>query len=226
MANNKTKKTLQEHSEDALYREVWEEVRVQRFYDFMRKNIRIIASAAILVLAAVIVIQIVRHNRAENLKSETLAYESAMALASERQMDGAEVLLMRVAENSVGGMGDLAMFRAAQIDMNAGRNDEGIKKLEKLAKDGASRDFKHLALIKIAVSSAKNTDAKNFERTLAPLMTKRSPFYYTALLLVALRYADDGDAEAARNFAGKIVGDKSAPNVIAAQAEALIVYLQ
>jgi hypothetical protein len=217
---------MQDHQEDALYREVWEEVRIQRFYQLVRANLRAIIAAAILIISAVVVVQIVRHNNEAKLKTEVLAYESAMAMASERQFEGAEVLLMRMAEKSSGGMGDLARFRAAQIDFMNGREADGIAKLEDLAKHGASKDFKHLALIKIAATKSKTLDAKAFERLLAPLLTKRSPFHYTAMLLVAMKHAEEGNSDAARSYANKIAGDKNAPGVIAAQAEALAVFLQ
>jgi len=220
------KKTMQDHQEDALYREVWEEVRIQRFYSFMRANIRAIVASIIIVLSAVVVVQIIRHNNAQNLKAEVLAFESAMAMAAERQFDGAEVMLMRVAQKSSGGMGDLARFRAAQIDFAAGREAAGILKLEDLAKNGATRDFKHLALLKVATHRANDMDAKAFERMLAPALTKRSPFYYTALFLVAMKHASEGENDAARMYANKIISDKGAPGIVAAQAEALVVHLQ
>jgi hypothetical protein len=221
-----TRKTIHDHQEDALYREVWEEVRIQHFYDFVRDNIKWIFVAAILIIASAVVVQIIRHSNAETQKSEIVAFESAMAMAAERQIDGAEVLLVRMAENSSGGMGDLALYRAAQIATKAGRESDAIAKLESLAKHGATRDFKHLAVIKVALIKSRDLTAKEFERALVPLMTKRSPFYYTALYLVAMRYAEDGDRAAGRKYATKIIDDKSAPLAIAAQAEALAKYLQ
>ncbi|MDR0319548.1 MAG: hypothetical protein LBH81_02300 [Rickettsiales bacterium] len=220
------RKSLQDHQEDALYREVWEEVRIQKFYAALRSNLRLILAAAVIIISAVVVVQIIRHNNEAKLKTEVLAYESAMAMAAERQFEGAEVLLMRMAEKSSGGMGDLARFRAAQIDLANGRESEGIAKLENLAKNGATKDFKHLAVIKIAATKAKTMDAKAFERMLAPLLTKRSPFYFTAMLMVAMKHAEEGNNAQARSYADKIAGDKNAPGIIAAQAEALSVFLQ
>jgi hypothetical protein len=226
MAPKKDKKTLQEHQEDALYREVWEEVRVQRFYDFIKTNLRMILAVSILIIASVVVFQIVRHNNAEKLKSETLTYESAMAMAGDRQLEGAEVLLNKLANTSSDGMGDLAGFRAAQIDIQQNRKDDAIAKLEKLAKDGSSRDFKHLAIIKLAVLKDDTATAKDFERMMAPVLSKRSPFYFTGLYLVATKYVSEKNYPVARGFLNKIITDKNAPTVIAAQAEALNANIQ
>ena len=63
--------------------------------------------------------------------------------------------------------------------------------------------------------------ASDVEKYLSDLDTKSSPYYYSACLIIAQKYLADGDRASADKWLNKIIGDKDAPAVIAADAEAL-----
>lgn len=214
-------KTLQDHAEDALYREISEEVRAQQAYDFVRKHLRMLIVAAIAAVAVVAGAQLLRvHNRSARMDSAA-AYESAVAMLDSGNPRAAEEALVRAARKSSGGMADLGLFSAAKVSLRTGDREGGVAKLERLAKDGASRDFRDLALLNLATMKAGDMTAKEFERYMAPLQTKRSPFYYTGLLLVAQKYLAENDTDSARVWLDRITSDKDAPAGIAAEAEML-----
>ena len=212
------KKSMEEHSEDALYREVWEEVYAQKVYEFIRRHFKLIIVAAILVILATAGVVAFRHIKRSNALEVAGRFESAMdmnpALAREA--------LSRLAKTTSGGMGDLALFRAYQLAWAAEDRADAIAKLEKLANDGATRDFRDLALVQLAKIKGDNMTADEFQKMLAPLLTKRSPFYYTGLLFVAEKYMSEGKTAEAKPFIKKITADETAPASIAAVAEMLL----
>ncbi|MCL2331245.1 MAG: tetratricopeptide repeat protein [Proteobacteria bacterium] len=215
------KKTVEDHAEDALYREIWEEVHAQKTYDFVRKYAKPLAVAAIAILIAVAGWQLARHNRAAATNAAAEQFAVAESIAAGGRADLAAEAFARMAENSSGGMSDIALFRAARLDMDSGNRDAGIAKLEKLAADGATRDFRDLAVLNLALARGDSMTAADFEKFLSSLQTKRSPFYYTGLLLVAQKYIAAGDHDSARRALDKITTDKDAPATISAMAESL-----
>ncbi|MDR3208405.1 MAG: tetratricopeptide repeat protein [Rickettsiales bacterium] len=212
------RKTLEEHSEDALYREVWEEVHMQRLYDFIRHNAKYIIAAALLFVVFAAGLVMVRSIRRGNAMETAANYESALDMNPELSREA----LSRLAKTATGGMGDLALFRAYQMALGAGDRADATAKLEKLAEDGSTRDFRDLALVQLAQLKADGMSADDFQKMLAPLLTKRSPFYYTGLLFVAEKYLSENKSGEARQFIKKITSEPNAPASIAAAAEMLL----
>lgn len=207
------KKTIDEHTEDALYREVWEEVNAQKTYDFVKRNSRLLISAAVVILIAVVGIQLYKHVSNRNRVKSTEIYETA-AMMAQTGNPAAQSALLRAAKASNGGMSDLAMFDAA---MNAGADK--IKLLEQLSQDGATRDFRDLATLHLATIRGDKMSASEFEKFLAPLQTKRSPYYFTGLLMIAQKYIADGAPANAEKYLDKILSDADAPSTISGVAQ-------
>ena len=215
---NAQRKTRAGYEEDALYREVWEEVHAQKIYGFVRRHARMLIAAGALFVVAVAGVVVIRHISRSNAIETAHKFESAMdmnpALAREA--------LTRLAKTTSGGMGDLALFRAYQLALANGDKIDAEAKLEKLAADGSTRDFKDLALVELAQMKADGMSADEFQKMIAPLLTKRSPFYFTGLLMAAEKYLAEGKSAEARPFIKKITADESAPASIAAVAETLL----
>ena len=213
------KKTMQDYAEDALYREVWEEVHAQKTYDFVKRYVRWLIAGALVILIIVAGWQLVRHNRNASARVNAAEYEIAQNIAMGGRADLGAAAFEKLAAKSSGGMSDLATFRSAMLDMDAGNSDGAVSKLEKLAKDGATRDFRDLAVLHLAMMRGDSMTPVEFERFLSPVQTKSSPFYYTGLLVIAKKYLANGDADTARVWLDKIINDKDAPGIISAQAE-------
>ena len=217
MAKNIKKKTTAGHSEDALYREVWEEVHVQRIYSFVRRNIRWFLLLAVVTVLGVASVMVVRHVREVGMMDVAAKFESAMdmnpAIAREA--------LLRLANSSRGGMGDLALFRSYQFALALEDKDGAIETLERLIERGSTRDFRDLARIQMALIAVDSMTLVDFQKLLAPTMTKRSPFYYTGLLLMAQKYIAEDKYNDAKPLLRKILAEPGAPAIIAAVAEQL-----
>ena len=212
------KKSVDEHAEDALYREIWEEVHAQKTYDFVKKHMRMLIAGVIVIMIVMVGLQLYRHNRAATQIRQAQMFESALSVAGAKNYAAAEEAFARAASEQSGGMADLALFQSALLDVQSGKGDA---KFQQLAADGATRDFRDLATLHIATMRGDSMTAAQFEKFLEPLQTQRSPFYYTSMLLIAQKYLAENNADAANKWLDKIINDKSAPATIAGMAGTL-----
>ena len=205
--NQPVKKTREEYAEDALYREVWEDVNNEKTQKFIKKYWRHITGAVIAIMIVVCGVQVgVRmHNSAKIAVAQN--YESAIASFDAKALEN-------IAKNSSGATADLALFQSYLLDRN-------IAKLEELEKHAASRDFRDLAKLYIASIRGDDMSAKDFAKYLSSVDTKKSPFFYTARLMVAQKYIASNDKESADKILDEIIQDENAPASVVSNAQLL-----
>ena len=203
----KEKKTREEYAQDALYREVWEEVNNDKTTEFVKKYYRQMLTVALIIMIAVTGIQIgIREYRAHQI-ARAINYETAVENVDANA-------LAAIGENTSGATADLALFQSYLLT-----ND--VEKIEKLATDGDTRDFRDLAKLHVIGIRGDEMSAADVEKYLAPLNTKSSPFYYTACLTIAQKHLSVDDHDAANKWLDKIINDKNAPATISATAQML-----
>lgn len=203
----KQKKTRQEYAEDALYREVWEDVNNEKTLKFIKKYYRHLVAAALVIMIIATGFQIgARHIAAQKMHTAEM-YEEALASIDANN-------LAHFADDASGATADLALFQAYLLDAD-------VKKLERLANDGNTRDFRDLARLHVVNARGDDMSATDVEKYLADLDTKNSPFYYTASLTIAQKYLADGNRDAANKWLDKILNDKDAPASIVGTATTL-----
>lgn len=203
----KEKKTREEYAQDALYREVWEEVNNDKTTAFVKKYYRQMVAAALIVMIAVTGIQIgIREYRARQI-ARAINYETAV-----ENVDAAA--LAAIGENTSGATADLALFQSYLLTGDTA-------KIEKLATDGDTRDFRDLAKLHVIGNRGDEMSGADVEKYLSALNTKSSPFYYTACLTIAQKYLSEDNATAANKWLDKIITDADAPNSISAAAQML-----
>ncbi len=198
---------MSEHAEDALYREVWEDVNNEKTTAFLKKYAKPLIAGALAVIILVVGFQLYRHHVKTSRLATAAAYETAIENMDARALAG-------LSENTSGATADLAMFQSYMLDRD-------VQKLETLASDGNTRDFRDLAKIHLAGINGDKMTAAEFEKFLASTNTKSSPFYYTGMLMVAQKYLASGDRDTASKWLDKIINDKDAPSVISASAQTL-----
>ncbi len=201
------KKTREEYAEDALYREVWEEVNNEKTQAFIKKYSRHLIAGALVILIIVTGIQIGVQTYKSNKLATAVNYETAV-----ENMDAKA--LERLADNSSGATADLALFQSYILEKD-------IAKLEKLANEGNSKDFRDLAKLHIVNIQGDDMAPQEVEDYLSDLDTKKSPFYYLSRLVVAQKYLSVGDSENANKWLDVILTDKQAPATISASAQLL-----
>ena len=205
--NIKQTKTREEYAEDALYREVWEDVNNEKTQQFLKKYWRYIVGAVLAIMIVVCGIQIGMRMHYASKIATAQAHEAALAA-----MDANA--LANLGKNSSGATADLALFQSYLIDKD-------VKKLEDLEKNAHTRDFKDLAKIHLVSIRGDKMSAIEMEQYLSDLNTKRSPFFYTARLMVAEKYLAENNKEKAQPILDDIVNDKDAPASVSATAQML-----
>lgn len=200
-------KTFQEHAQDALYREVWEDVNNEKTQQFIKKYGKhmIAAAAGIMLVVAGVQIGLRAHRAAKLATAEN--YETAIENADVNALVG-------IAGGTSGATADLALFQAYVLDNDA-------KKLDTLVEKANTRQFRDLARLHIIALRGDDMDAAAVEKYLSELNTKDSPFYYTAILTIAKKYISVGDRAAANKWLDKILNDQDAPAAIRSDAETL-----
>jgi hypothetical protein len=201
------KKTYAEHMQDALYREVWEDVNNEKTMQFVKKYSKHIMVAAFSIMIIATGIQIgVRTYRANKI---------ATAAAYEMAIDNRDAnALAALSDDASGATADLALFQAYLLD-----ND--VNKLEKLANDGNTPDFRDLARLHVVGIRGDEMSADEMKKYLSGMDSKSSPFYYTARITLAQKYLTSGDMAAANKILDDLIADKNTPSTIAATAASL-----
>jgi hypothetical protein len=201
------KKTREEYAQDALYREVWEEVNNDKTTAFVKKYYRQMLAAALVIMIAVTGIQIgVREYRARQV-ARAINYETAVENVDANA-------LAAIGENTSGATADLALFQAYLLTGDT-------EKIEKLARDGDTRDFRDLARLHVIGNRGDEMTGADVEKYLSDLNTKSSPFYYTAMLTIAQKYLAEDNHDAANKWLDKIINDENAPASISGTAQML-----
>lgn len=201
------KKTREEYAEDALYREVWEEVNNEKTQAFIKKYSRYLIAGALGILILVTAVQLGINTYRSNKMAFAVNYETAVANLDANALAG-------LADSSSSASADLALFQSYLLD-----ND--ITKLEKLAKNAESRDFRDLAKIHVVTIKGDSMEPKDMEKYLSDLNTKKSPYYYLSRLMIAQKYASVGDKDNANKWLDVILNDENTPAVISANAQLL-----
>ncbi len=201
------KKTYSEHAEDALYREVSEDVSTEKTMAFIKKYGKVMLYIAFALFFAVMMFQMWRQYTAKTRLASAVAYETAIV-----NMDANA--LAAIADDASGATADLALFQSWMMDKDT-------TKLEKLANDGHTRDFRDLAKIHLAGIMGDDMSAADFEKFMSSLDTKSSPYYYNAAILVAQKYLAENDRNNANKWLDKIIMDENAPAIISASAQSL-----
>lgn len=205
--NIKPQKTREEYAEDALYREVWEDVNNEKTQQFLKKYWRYIVAVVLVIMIAMCGIQIGTRMYHASKIAVAQVHETALA-----NMDANA--LANLSKNSKGATADLAMFQSYLID-----RDE--KKLEDLEKNAHTRDFKDLAKLHLASIRGDKMSAVELEQYLSDMNTKQSPFFYTSRLLIAEKYLSEGNKDKATQILEIIINDKDAPSSVSATAQML-----
>lgn len=201
------RKTRAEHMEDALYREVWEDVNNEKTLQFIKKYSKHIMVVVLLIMIAATSVQLgLRTYRANKIATAT-AYEMAI-----ENMDANA--LAALADDTSGATADLALFQSYLLDKD-------VAKLEKLASDGNTRDFRDLARLHIVGIRGDDMSADEMKKFLGNMDDKSSPFYYTTRITLAQKYLASGNKDAADEILDALIGDKNTPSAIAATAATL-----
>ena len=201
------KKTREEYAEDALYREVWEDVNNEKTLRFLKKYQNYIIGAVAGIVIVVSGIQLGVRAYHDRKIATAINYEDAIESVDARA-------LASMGRDGAGATADLALFQSYVLDKN-------VENLKYLAEHGNTRDFRDLAALHVVSIDGDEMDAGAVEKYLSGLNTKSSPYYYVSRLMVAQKYLSVGDRANANKWLDKIINDSDAPATISATAQTL-----
>jgi len=201
------KKTREEYAEDALYREVWEDVNNEKTMRFLKKYQNHIIGAVAGIVIVVAGVQLGVRAWHDRKIATAINYEEAIETVDANA-------LAAMGRNGSGATADLALFQSYVLNKD-------VENLKYLAEHGNTRDFRDLARMHVVSIDGDKMDAADVEKYLSDLNTKSSPYYYTSRLMVAQKYLSVGDRENANKWLDKIIDDADAPATISATATAL-----
>lgn len=201
------KKTYAEHMEDALYREVWEDVNNEKTMRFIKKYSRHIIYGIVIIMLVATGIQVVLQTRDSRQVATAVAYETALSNIDAGALAG-------LADNSSGAMSDLALIQSYMLDQD-------VSKLEKLAENGHTRDYRDLARLHMVSLRGDTMTADQVAEYLSELTTPDSPYYYNAMLMIAQKYLSVNERDTATGWLDRIINDADAPAAISGIAQTL-----
>lgn len=204
------KKEKEDFAENALYREVWEDVNNEKTMIFLKKYYKYILILVTIILLSIISFQLSYNYKLRKLNKIATIYENALA-------QGDLQTLSSIISNKTS-ISDIASFQSIIIEQN---KEKQIIELEKIVKNGKSKDYKDLAKLQIAYIKADSLTGKELEKFLSNLTTKKSPYYYSALLIIAQKYSYENNDKKKNFYLDKIINDKDTPAVISISAETL-----
>ncbi|MCQ2574618.1 MAG: hypothetical protein MJ156_00755 [Alphaproteobacteria bacterium] len=200
-------KTREEYAEDALYREVWEDVNNEKTQQFIKKYWRYIVYVALGIMVIVCGINLGIRMHVSSKIATAQMYEAAVENFDAKA-------LANLSDNSKGATADLALFQSYLLDKD-------VTKLDKLAQNASTRDFKDLAKIHLVAIRGDEMSVEEVEKYLASMNTKSSPFFYMAKLFVAEKYLAVSNKEKADLILNEIINDPDAPANISSTAQML-----
>lgn len=210
--NNKSyKEQRQEHEQDALFREVWEDVSQQKVEDFFKKHWKYMLVLVVLILGSVIGHGYYLKYKNKEMLKEAAEFDKAMDLYANGNVNKAQDDLKVLYENADYGYRDVAYSNLYNIYLGQKKSAAAIAVLDAMSKKGYSDAFKDEAKIKkvyLTIDSIKTDEARKILET---LIDDKSPFMYSAKILLGFVYGRDKDYKNAYKYFEEVSNDDNAP---------------
>lgn len=197
---------------DALFREVEEELRREQFQKLWERYGTYIIAAAALIVVSVGGVKYWESHKLSRSQSVGAEYEAALALAASGKKDEAAKAFEQIAENGTAGYATLAELELAGADLKAGNRKEAQAVFDKIASQGSAdsilTDFAKLQAAALRLGEADYADMK---ARLTPLMSDDSSWRYIARELLGTAAVKAGKLEEARTTLAPLLVDPQVP---------------
>jgi len=219
---------LAEAQQEALFREVDEELRHEQLHKLWSKYGGWAIGAAVLIVLVVAGYQGWQAWRANVRANEAAAYEQAVALAESGNLAEAADALAALGADASTGYRSLAQLRRAAILSTQGDAKGAAEAYLALAQDGkADPAYRDLARV-LHVMNAMDlpgSDAEGLKSVVAPLDTPDNPYRFSAREALGLLALKQGDTATARDVFAQLADDPNAPRGMRARAQELTAQL-
>ena len=217
------KKKLQDQIvEDALLREVVEDVKNEQFQQLWNKYGLYIIIAVALILTATISFESIKNWKEKKNQELSNTYSVALSLHSQGRLDESLELYNLLASKNSGIYDDLAKIQIANVYLEQNKTDDALAVLDAMIKSSTTvSQMKKLAMLKL-VSYKLDTNAPADE--INELLTSVSDAENSDIVkeMTAMLYIRENDLEKAKAEYQKIVSSTNAPEALKYRAMDMI----
>lgn len=218
---------MAEHTEDALLREIDEELRHDQAKKLWQTYGKYVVAIAVAVVIGVAGYKGWEYwDRTTKIEQST-AFAEAQQLAEQGKIEEARQAFSSFAADARSGHAALARFREAGLVGEAGDPAAAAGQFQALAEDdGVPRQYRDLArLLGGLYALDAGADGKAVAERLAPLDSDASPYRFSAREIIALARMTAGDTDGAREMLTRLSEDSAAPAGVSARAQELLASL-
>ncbi|MBR2921789.1 MAG: tetratricopeptide repeat protein [Alphaproteobacteria bacterium] len=210
------KKKLQDQIvEDALLREVVEDVKNEQLQQMWNKYGLYIIIGIALILTATISFESIKSWQEKKRQELSDTYSIAMSLQSQGRLDESLELYTSLTQKNSGIYDDLAKLQIANIFLEQGKKDDALAVLTTMIDNADTvEQMKKIAILKLV--SYKLDDDKTPVKEISDLLAKVSDGENSDIVkeLTAMLYIRENDTTKAIEEYQKIITSKSAPEIL------------
>lgn len=216
---------MADHLEDALIREVNDDLREEQMKKLWQSYGAYVVAAAVLVVAIVAGYQGWKHYTTTTRLEEGERYTQALSLVRDGDSAGAIQALGQLGQDAASGYGVMAKFRQAALMAESGDIQGAGALYADIARTNAS-DLSISGLANVLGAmveiGAGGYDPAAMRLRLQPLSGEEHPFRHSARELTALVELEAGNAQGAADILKQLATDNTAPQGIAKRARELL----
>ncbi len=219
----KSKKAEDILIQDALLKEVSEDIKNDKMKDLWEQYGLFIIIFIALALTAAVSFETFRNWSKKRDQEISNAYAVAISLQNQGRFDESMKILQNLAGRS-GLYADIAKLQIANVYFEQNKPQEGIKVLEQLVSErGVSRQMKDIAALKLAAYKLdNNAPAQEVESLLKPLTENNNGSYNVARELLAMLYIRDGNMDKAKAEYEMIIASATSSDALKSRAQDMV----
>jgi hypothetical protein len=208
--------------QDALFREVDEDLRHEQFAKLWKAYGGYVVAAALAIVLGVAGYQLWRNYDIRTREEKGAAYARAMAAVEAGRLDEAAKGFADLAARG-GGYGVLARLQEAALKDKRGDRAGAVALYRALAEDGsADRVLRDLATLRAALVEMDDSDPAAIARRVGELAVDGNPWRASAREILAALAFKAGDREKARALYAQVADDPEAPDGLRARAAEML----
>lgn len=217
-------------TQEALFREVDEDLRHEQMARLWRKYGGVVIAAALLIVVAVAGYQGWQAWQGSVRQDEAAQYAAAMRMLEQNQPEAAAEALADLAAGADTGYGAVAALRRAAVLAEQGDTQAAVDAYQAIAADASAdpafRDLARvLAVLNRMQGAPETVEADALLAELQPLTDPANPFRFTALELTAVLQVKQGDTARARDIYASLAEDGAAPQGVRSRARVMLTAL-
>lgn len=208
--------------EDALLREVVDDVKAEQLQQIWNKYGLSIIIGIALILTAALSYESLKNWQEKNQQKLSNAYSVGLSLQGQGRLDESLEVYGALAEKSSGIYADLAKLQIANIYLDQGKTEDAASILGTLIKNASAEQMRHIAALKLASYKIDSgAPAQEIEALLQPVLTDETQTD-VAKELSAMLDLRENNLEAAKAKYAEISASSTASDTLKARAQDMI----